>query len=112
MVLSFNGMAVLRSNYGACQSELSEQAVSAFIASATKLRSACRAPAQEWLPWPTRQSLFKNVLRLLIALRMLRANRNPTEVQLAQQPAHGSYIQRHGELCLDPLRKIDTPPAD
>ena len=43
---------------------------------------------------------------------MLRANRNPTKVQLAEQPANGSHIQRHVEFSFDPLRQINTPPAD
>ena len=56
-------------------------------------------------------TFFKSLLGRSITFGMLGADRNPPEVELAQQLAHGPHVQRHAEFGSDPLRQVDAAPA-
>ena len=77
----------------------------------TRLQPAGRQAAAGSRRMPARQSFFKSLLRLEVALRMKRAPRDAAEIKRVQQLADTALMHADAKVRGDAVTQIGTAPA-
>src|SRR5690242_8272772 len=88
----------------------SQSVMPTLIASGTRPRPACPGRAREAPRGPDRRSLLERLLRRLVRLRVLGADREAREAEPAQDLADRALVQASPEAGLDQGLEVDPPP--